>query len=256
MKKHFHFIPRPLKVLLYFCGILCLSFLIYIFIGAPAFSVEHRYRRAERANLVGPAEILDIIELSPVLDETYDRMVIADVDDAVILYMCDTSNWKPDKLAYRQKQGKVTVFAAPYIPIIHHNDHEFEIPIILFDDFPQAVHAQIELELYSIQDTHAIPHTALPQKFFGEADRKKSGYFCFYIKSPDFSWFGPGKESEEPTLATLCKLTEKSFYRVDPNIILPVTVKLFDSKNQLVYEETVLIRDIVGDAHYRRAEQP
>ena len=195
-------------------------------------------------------------ELSPVLDETYDRMVIADVDDAVILYMCDTSNWKPDKLAYRQKQGKVTVFAAPYIPIIHHNDHEFEIPIILFDDFPQAVHAQIELELYSIQDTHAIPHTALPQKFFGEADRKKSGYFCFYIKSPDFSWFGPGKESEEPTLATLCKLTEKSFYRVDPNIILPVTVKLFDSKNQLVYEETVLIRDIVGDAHYRRAEQP
>lgn len=256
MKKNFHFIPRPLKVLLYFCGILCLSFLIYIFIGAPAFSVEHRYRRAERANLIGPAEILDIIELSPILNETYDHMVIASVDNAVILYMCDTSNLMPDKLAYRQKQGNVTVFAAPYIPIIHHNDHKFQIPIILFDDFPQAVRAQIELKLWTIQDTHTIPHTALPQKFLGEADREKSGYFCFYINSPDFSWYGPGKESEEPTLNTLCKLTGKSFYRVDPDTSIPVTVRLYDSDNQLIHEETVIIRDVVGDAHYRRGEQP
>lgn len=256
MRKLSHFIPRPLKALLYCIGILLFSFLLYIFLGAPPLSEEHAYRRAERANLVGPAKILDIIDLEPVVNEYYNRMVIADEGDAVILYMRDSQNNLSEKLVYRQKQGAVTVFAAPYELFLYSTDHEFEIPIILFDDFPQAVRAEMEFTLWTLDDSDAVPRVCLPKNYWGEAYRENSGYFCFYINSPDFSWAAWTDDSKEPTLATFCKLTGKTFSRMDADTTLPVTVRLFNAENQLVHEETVIVRGVIGEAHYQRKDLP
>lgn len=256
MRKLFRSIPRPVKTLFYMIGISLATFLLYIFIGAPPLSEEHAYRRAERANLVGPAKILDIIDLAPVVDEHYSRMIIANDGDAVILYMWDAQHNLSEKLVYRQKQGAVTVFAAPYELFLYSTDHEFKIPIILFDDFPQAVRAEMEFTLWTIQDSEAIPQVCLPKDYFGEAYRKNDGYFCFYIYSPDFSWIQWTNDSEEPTLSTFCKLTGKTFSRMDTDTTLPVTVRLFDADNQLMHEETVIIRSIIGEAHYERGELP
>lgn len=125
----------------------------------------------------------------------------------MILYMWDSQNNLSEKLVYRQKQGTVTVFAAPYELFLYSTDHEFEIPIILFDDFPQAARAEMEFTLWTLDDSDAVPRVCLPKDYFGEAYRENSGYFCFYINSPDFSCVTWTDDSEEPTLATLCKLT-------------------------------------------------
>lgn len=254
MRKFFDFIPRPIKVLFFFIGILLFSFFIYIFIGAPPFSDEHRYRRAERANMVGPAKILDIIDFTPVKGELYKRMVIADDGDGVILYMYEPLSDRPEKLIYRKKQGAVTVYAAPYELYIHRDVYDFKVPIILFDDFPQAIRAELECILWSISDEKSIPKTMHPETVFAEAYRDTPGYFCFHLNSPGFSTFPSTDESEQPTLMTFCRLTSRSIYDVYANTELPVTIRLFDKDNNLIHEEIVTVRNVVGEAHYQRSE--
>ena len=61
MKRLWLKIPRKIRV---FINILCIILLIsaaYILLGCPALTPTQAFRRVEKSNLVGPAEIIEII---------------------------------------------------------------------------------------------------------------------------------------------------------------------------------------------------
>ena len=246
-------LTRPVKVLILLIGSLVTSFLLYIFIGAPPLSDEQRYRRTEKAHLVGPAEILDIIELTPLYESSYEYMLIADTKDAVIMYLWNTQRNPSERLVYREKMGDVTVYAAPTAIWyeLWERRPEIELPILLFDNYPQAVRAELDLTLsadkygdYTFTKDYAL-----------EAQRKKTGYFCFYIQASDYSSSG---DDEGAVLSSFSSFT--SHYEISESIdirtAIPAMVRLYDSKNNLIHEETVMIRKPSAQAHYERGELP
>ncbi len=245
--------PRPLKVLILLIGSLVTSSLLYIFIGAPPLSDEQRYRRAEKAHLVGPAEILDIIELDPLYENSYEYMLIADTEDAVIMFLWNTNQHPNESLVYREKMGDVTVYAAPTAIWyeLWERRPEIELPILLFDNYPRAVRAELDLTL----SADKYDDYTFTKDYALEAQRKNPGYFCFYIQASDYSSSG---DDEGAVLASFSSFT--SHYEISESIAIrtsiPATVRLYDANNSLIHEETVIIREPSAQAHYERGELP
>ena len=246
-------LSRPVKVLILLVGFLATSLLLYIFVGTPPLSDEHRYRRAEKANLVGPAEILDILELEPVnMHNSCDRMIIADTGDAVIMYLWHTQEDYLEYLVYREKMGDITVYAAPCARGIDTWElaDEIKLPVLLFDNFPQAVRAELDLTLWADRDDDFT----FSKDYALEARREKPGYFCFYIYASDFT---RSDDDEGAVLASFSKFTSgETSNSISPMTEIPATVRLFDADGRLIHEETVSIRHVSGEAHYERSDLP
>ena len=78
-------IPRPARVLLDLILTALLLFFCYLAAGAPPLSEESAFRRAEKANLVGPASVLDIVTLpSDWVPAGYQKLLVADAGDEIL----------------------------------------------------------------------------------------------------------------------------------------------------------------------------
>ena len=251
-KKFWKSLSRPVKILLLLAGLLLTSFLLYIFIGAPPLSDEHRYRRAERENLVGPAKILDILELKQAHENSYDRLLLADNGDSIIMYVWHTQQTHREQLVYRSQMENVTVYAAPGCHWFNNWEYaeEVELPILLFDDFPRAVHAEIDFTLQADRTNNFT----FSKDYSLEADRVSDGYFCFYIVSSDIC--SKDDNCEGAALASLSQLTDSYNYPLSFSDYteIPVSVRLYDDNEILIHEEIVTIRSEKAEAHYKRGE--
>jgi len=108
LKQDWQEVSRPAKTGCYVIGILVFGLLWYCFYGAPQFSWEARFRRAEKAELIGPSQILGVIEEGlSVYYFSFGVVVLAEDEDHVIAY----GGWNEDlwEMCYRPKMGKVTV---------------------------------------------------------------------------------------------------------------------------------------------------
>ncbi len=245
-------LPRPLRVLLLLTGIALTCFFIYIFLDSPTFTDEQRYRRAEKANLVGPAKILDIQELPELKRNDYDRIVIADDGDGIIMYLWNTEHDYYEKLVYRKKIGDVTIYAAPIVNVFYdwHDFEEIIVPIYAFDNFPNAVRAELDLtlEIFEVGEPH-IYHYSL------ESVREKSGFFCFFIyanTTPRPS--GSGSE-ENSALYSFTALTDQcTSHALHPQRGALATIRLYDKDNLLVHEEMLSIYTIPIEKLIERGE--
>ena len=246
-------LPRPVKVLLLLIGAFITSLLLYIFIGAPPLSDEHRYRRAEKAHLVGPAEILDIIELTPPQAGSYERMLLADGGDYIVMYLWNTQNAYHDELVYRKKMGDVTVYAAPtnlWYYFSWEGTPEIKLPIVLFDNFPKAVRAELDFTL------RATLHgdSAFSKDYSLEAHRETPGYFCSYIHAPGYS---ASDNDEGAVLASFSSFTSGEVSNsIYVTTAIPANIRLYNADDHLIHEETVMIRHLSAEAHYERGELP
>lgn len=264
MRKHIHifkrlinfwrFLSRPVKVVIFLAVMVLTGFFLYIFLDAPAFSDVHRYRRAEKANLVGPAKILDILEIKPTnIWDSYDRMLLADDGDGVIMYLwCTQSDYK-EKLVYRDKMGEATVFAAP---CYHWTEDwwrpdEINLPILVFDDYPQAVRAELDVTLTADK----FDDFSFSKDYHLETTREKPGYFCFNIHATDFS---ASDDGEGAVLASFAAFTDSRdvIHSIKNTSAIPATVRLYNNADKLIYEETLFIRTYEGEAHYEKGELP
>lgn len=217
-------------------GLTC--FFIYVFLDSPTFTDEQRYRRAEKANLVGPAKILDIQELPELTHSAYDRILIADDNDGIIMYLWNTKEDFYEKLAYRKKQGDVNVYAAPLVSHFFDLYHfeEITLPVYVFDNFPNATRAELDLtlEIYETIEKPPIYHYNL------ESNREKAGFFRFFIHSNNTSGSSATEErSALHGLAALTDLRTSGILHEQRGAI--ATIRLYDKKEELIYEETLNI---------------
>lgn len=242
--------PRPVKVLFYLFNIILWGFFLYIFIGAPPLTDTHRYRRAERENLVGPAKVLDILELKQARENSYDRLLLADNGEAIVMYVWHTQETHLEQLVYRNKMGDVTIYAAPGCHWFNNWEfaEEVELPILLFDNFPRAVHAEIDFTLQADRQNDFT----FSKDYSLEADRVSDGYFCFYIQSSDIS--STDDNCEGAVLASLSQLTDGYHYSLSFSDYteIPVSVRLYDNSGNLIHNGNVTIRSEKTESHYER----
>ena len=223
-------LSRPLRVLILLVSIVTAAFFTYLFRGSPAFTDEQRYRLAERANLVGPAKILDIQDIPLSKSYAYNRIVIADDEDGIILYVWNTEIKRYDTLLYRKKIGDVTVYPAQISRFLYdlRGSKEFVLPVYAFDNCPEAVHAELNLTL-----NYGLNRKDYTFQYALEAKREKEGFFSFYIHVTNPS------DAEAMALDAFSFLTGSRYFDLDRGAVADIC--LYDSNDMLLHEETLTI---------------
>ncbi|MGM9606245.1 MAG: hypothetical protein ACI3XJ_01930 [Oscillospiraceae bacterium] len=240
-------IPRPVRIVCNIVLAVVLLCLFYVFRGCPDMTAEQAYRRAAARNLVGPGEILGVIPVDDILG--YDRLLAAETDEGVILYGYTQANlgFFPSKhvtseegnLVYREKGETVTVMAAPSV-LIRAYSGKLEIPVILFDQCPKAARAELDLVL------SAENYGGGAYSYHLEAQREQGGFFTFWLTTGEN---GEESKMEVYALDNLCKLYRDMFGNSGS---YPAAVRLYDQRDELIYEEELTLRSAAGEAHAQR----
>ena len=241
-------IPRKVRIAVDIVLILLILFLFYLSIGTPALTTEQAFRRAEKMHMVGPSEILDTLDWGDY--PMFDTLIVAETDEIIVFYrefrMYDYTPWPklPKKqsresvFTYREKTGDITVLGAPVsISGIEILDYVRSYPVYVFDDYPEAVRAELEITVTGIKKSSKKEY-----RFSAEADRRSEGFFRFTLDS------GDGKAVDFIAhVSTGDSLVQ--FLTDEENMAsIPVTVRLYDENNALIVEKELFIRSPAAQA--------
>lgn len=217
-------------------ALICLCILlIYITIGSPPLSARHAFRRAEKAELVGPAEILAHIRPK---NTAYDHLILADTGDGVILFTYN--RWDPTAtdLLYVEKTGNLTVVTAPdqtFFPM----KNEAYIPVVLFDRESRAVTAELDLTLTADYEGAQYQNT-----YHLKTERVHNRCFIFALQASSSAPLG----AEGQLFFALQNITGNSMAdTLDEEI--PAVVRFYDETGSLIREETLFIQSAAARAH-------
>ena len=241
-------IPRRVRIvrnLLLAAVLLCL---FYIFAGCPDMTAEQGYQRALRRRLLGPGEVVGILNVD--VNGGYNRLLLGETEEGVTLYCYRYENlgflkghtfssWE-GTLVYREKGENVTVMAAPGVDCDTYQE-EIHVPVILFDECPRAVRAELDVCLTgTYYEDYEFAYSL-------EAAREAGGYFAF-----DLSVQGNKQQAywtEGFAVAQLSRLYWDTGGRANE---YPIVVRLYDRNDALIYEETLFLRSAMSEAHARR----
>lgn len=261
IKRFWGNIPRKVRICLDLLAILALLAVGYVLLGCPALSPEQHFRRLEKANLVGPAEIIEIAEIP---NGSYDHVLVADDGDAVILYCYNIRNYRWDRgtFIYREKENGITVFPAP-VQDFAFDAMVIDLPVLLFHDSPNAVRAELELTLgesLGIMETTweqggTVTSVPFEKTYFLEADQEIGGYFRFnlhaepegeyVIRNGIEVWEATGKECQALRIFSRMIAENRMFLTES----VPATVRLYDRNGELIIEEELTIRSVAGERY-------
>lgn len=198
---------RKLKTCLLIACIPVLVLVFYALLDFKPMPFIAQYRLAEKAAMVGPGEILGISTIKPTPASTAYKVVAARTEQGVILY--------DSELYYRKDLGEPAILVAGSE---HYSQFTANsLPLVLFDEFPEAVWAEIELEV-----TEGFGSSSkLGTTYRMEAARQQEGYFLFVMLSGDYFPF-------LHHFSSFCAGTSSSTQPI------PVQVRLYDKDDCLV----------------------
>lgn len=155
-------------------ALICLCLLlIYIFLGSPPFTVRQAFRRAEKAEMVGPSEILAHIRPD---GTPYSHLILADDEDGVVLFTYSRWDSAVTELLYIEKTGDLTIAAAPD-QTFYPKENRASVPIVLFHEGSRAVRAELELTLSADYEGEAHQKT-----YYLQSEQAFDGCFLFRIE--------------------------------------------------------------------------
>lgn len=254
-------IPRKWRVCVNLLTIICLVFTLYVLLECPAFTPEQKFRRKEKAELVGPSQILASFDQKT---ELYNHLILARDRDAVILFQSSDNPWDQGDLIYREKSGPVTVLTVPGLRYWYHNETPIDLPVFVFHNEPRAVRAELDLEFgdgmkwYTevnwIRDDETIT-TTYEKTWYLESDREMDGVFRFDIHAePEVE-----KVYEYPSYSITPLTSEGYALQVFSSMMedgdryiygaIPAAVRLYDSEDNLILEEHLTIRSVTGQRY-------
>lgn len=234
-------IPRKFRLPILGLGIAALVIALYTFAGSPTLTAEQEYRRAEKAHLVGPAEILGTVELETDLP-SYWNMLVADDGDGIIFFCYghpDYTKWEATELIYREKTGDITVLGAPFPNEGREKTTIAKYPILVFDDYPEAVRAELDLTLQATYGGELFLKT-----YSMKSQRENAGYFQFTLGSVNPNGLG----AEGHALHILALISGYGG-RTFPEQTIPATVRLYNEADELICERSLEISSVVKQAH-------
>ena len=229
-------IPPKVQVAVNVLLILVMPFLLYMFVGAPALSPEHGFRRAEKENLVGPGVILGSEEISGAFADT---LLVGETECGVLLYTHNHRDLNPvDPLTYWERQGDIMVRGINTILFSITPPDGDDLQMVVFDNQPQAVRAEVEAELYWENRETGRQHR---YRYTLTGTRKNDGYILvsYNIRWPNYQ----GTEPEHPENAAIQNFTNlcgnESYCA--PEGEFPTAVRLYDDEDRLIAEEHVFL---------------
>lgn len=234
LRKFWHRIPAKIRAIFNILSIGVCLLALYISLDTPAFSVEQAFRRAEKANLAGPSEILAQVETA---GTPYRHLVAARGTDSATIFTFSWWNDAVTDLLYIETEGDLTIAAAPdatYYP----NSQKAVVPVILFDSVPEAVRAEVDLTLAA--EYRGTPRSKTYQL---SAEREYDGCFLFTIAVNGTN----ALNAEGQLLLTLQQIAGNSLADTVDTVI-PAQVRLYDASGACIREETVRIRSAAAKA--------
>lgn len=227
-------IPRKLQVLFNLLLIATFLFMFYVFLGCPCFTPEQAYRRLEKANSVGPAQILGYENA----DGTYTtQIVVAETENGVIMsqiYPQSDITYAATSFYYVEKRGDITVTPTPRDLHWRIDEDELCLTMLVFDEYPQAVRA--ELDFFVFLYAGIDKPNAFEKTYKLESVRKNDGYFRFDLP------FAYNKYEVDPQAEAIFQLSMVFYYPTDwtpPKDSYPATVRLYDAEDNLIIEKTM-----------------
>lgn len=245
LKEHWNRIPKWIRVILNLTAAAVLALTVYILLDAPALTDQWAFRRAEKANLVGPGEIVTRMELEGM---PYRKLITAETDRGVEFYAYDPYIRGGEiQFSYQRKNGALTVAVPPgsMVPLSWPLLEEGEIPVFLFHEFPEAVRAELELSIagaYSWYVNDAERTMEFDEHFSLCSVEAGDGWFRFAMEvegTPDFT---PTPSLQAAEL--LIRVCDPYSYIPDRKSEIPVTIRLYDEADQLIHEEQQILRSI------------
>ena len=236
LKRFWLDLPRKRRAAINFLLTLLFSLGLYILLGCPPFTPEQQFRRVEKANLVGPAMILGTEEISHAGNY---QLIVAEEKDAVILYSFSADYPEDDTFVYRKKAGDTTVLAVSTNQVSWYYDDEAALNLVVFDEFPQAVRAELDFSLSAV-----VNDLPFEKDYSLSADRRNEGYFLF-------RYGVSGSPHVGPEGAALHAFKEISGNNGDTyiDVAVPVTVRFYTESDTLIAERSLTIRSQAAEAH-------
>ena len=237
-------IPKPLRA---FVGILMIGilvYLIYVSIGFPAPSFDHEFRRVEQMNMVGPSTIVSRIDSNDYLD--FSNLIVGETDDGVIFFSrlelnsSNGGNRYSYAYYYKEKTEDLTVLAAP-LPFGFMMGNK--LPVYVFDDYPEAVYAELTVKINGINSTTedgVSKESKFSKTFFATDDRSVDGHFFFCLEAEVSDTY----VTEQNALNLLSQVCSNSIFlkkEVLAATDITATVKLYDENRCLVVEKALTI---------------
>jgi len=192
--------------------------LFYLFMGAPTFSDEALFRRKERQNMVGPSNILAIIEMQ---DIAFSRLLIAESNYGYILMPIFSRRQTTEGLYYNEKSDGIDIMVMPN-EVFRWSTNRRPPSIIAFDNTLNAVRAELDLLIHYEEDISLFErdYTLL-------SERVHNGFFIFNLP-PALGEFTDRAYRFFERLADHTNYNDFSF---------PATIRLYDAAGSLIYEQ-------------------
>lgn len=219
-------IPRKTQVAINLLLILLFGLLLYILLDAPAFSLEHAFRRMEKRHMVGPSQILGIEQMETTFA---DQLVVAKTKTGAILYV-DTEMMGDHGFSYREMEQGLCVCVAPvFLSSIRPPDGD-DLTVILFDDYPEAVRAELDLETFW-EDNRTGKQYRYQYSLSGV--RTNRGYIRMDYDIRWHDYQGVWDHPENEAMQELVRRTVNAHLPV-PAGEFPATVRLYDEGDRLI----------------------
>ena len=252
-------IPRSVRAI----GNLLLAFILaatfYVCTGAPTLTERQAFRRAEKANQVGPSTILLDADT-----ENYDfeHLILAETEQGVITY-ASSNTWNP-VFCYHEKTGDVTVVTGPGSPFgWGYSYYALSLPVFVVDDVPDAVRAELELDIvgtYVINLNGERLEIPVDHHYALESVREADGFFECFIELPfldQFDSYGRSTDAEHGADGYALDLlaetfSDKSYYYEytlpRKNASITAAVRLYDKSDTLIAERDLVLRQMLPES--------
>lgn len=229
LRRYWKSVPKPYRLTLNILIIGVLVFLLYTFISAPPFTTEIKFRRIEKANMLGPSQIMGQYERN---FSIYNRFLLADDGDGIIIYAESTWDDTDPDLICRPKTGNLTVLGAPDPSPFDAEDTDRSMTVFAFDSHPEAVRAEMDLTLNAVYRGETFTRT-----YTMETQREIDGVFIFtqHVHSHR-GLFAEGYAMQVFTL--ISGYGGKNF----SDSLFPATVRFYDAQGRLIAEESTTVQ--------------
>lgn len=254
-------IPRKIRVGINVLATIFLIFALYILLECPAFTHEQKFRRMEKAELVGPSQILAGFDQESL---GYNHLILAETAEAIILFQSSGNPWDQGRLTYREKTGPVTILTVPRLGWHLYDAPVIDLPVFVFHDYHNAVRAELDLEFGEGMSWYTDVNSSYGDQTFTttyektwhlESDQPQDGFFRFDIHAEpegetltdDYYKTWRPFTSEGQALEVFSHMMEDGDSYIYAAI--PAVVRFYNEANTLIAEEHLTIRSLTGQRY-------
>ena len=240
-------IPKPLRIFFDLLLAALLFFAWFIARGGPRYSEEERFRRAEKANLVGPSVLLDKTYVQGDWIPThYNRLLIGDSGDEILFYTLVNGRRNTEMdgaLIRRDKSDGILLTPLPggVDEPVSGVSEPLVIPLFLFVDDPAAVRAEVRLKLPDKQELRLSQVRGEDRAGENEGWYVKEQYFLFRLAVSPELWNSPDNQNPWQALVRTNQLYSKTWREV------PAEILLYDGEDRLMETREYVIRSRVAE---------